>query len=106
VPYRFQVDRDVFTSDDLTLGEQCDIERRLGFKFALLDPVQEAIPRQAFIVAWLSRRMSVEEATAAADALTARQVIVDLVEDDRPVDWSEGVPVVDPKGVTDAPEMT
>jgi hypothetical protein len=106
MPYRFEVDGDVWTSDDLTLGEQCEIERRLGLKYVLLDPAQEAIPRQAFVVAWLTRRMPYDEAVKAADALTGRQLRVSVVDDDRPIEWHDGIPVLDPKADSDAPETT
>jgi len=94
MPFRFRVDGEEWTSDDLTLGEQCDIERKLGLKWSYLDPVAEVIPRQAVIAAWYARTMPADEAEKRTDALTARQVRVELVEDDRPTEYEDGIPVV------------
>ena len=106
MPFRFRVDGEEWTSDDLTLGEQCDIERKLGLKWSYLDPVAEVIPRQAVIAAWYSRTLSADEAEKKANALTVRQVHVEVVEDDRPAEFDDGLPVVDPKADGAAPATT
>jgi hypothetical protein len=107
MPYRFDVDGETWSSEDYTLGEQCDIERKLGLKLSYLNPAEEAIPRREFIVTWLARKEKPEDAAKRADHLTDRQVRVTVVEDDdRPIEWADGLPVVDPKEATAAPGTT
>jgi hypothetical protein len=106
VPFLFDVDGETWTSEDYTLDEMVEVERRAKVKWVFLDPVQEREVTRAFIVVRFARSGSVADAEKRAGALTEKQIGVRQGEDDRPTEFRSGVPMVDPPPATAAPATT
>jgi hypothetical protein len=110
VPLRIRVDGvGEWTSDDYTLDEMVAVEQTCKFKWAYVvgSATGEAESVRALIVHWLARRVDLATAQKQAGALTNRQMKVEVVEDDdRPIQWEDGLPVVDPKAATDGQVTT
>jgi len=106
VPLRIKVDGvGEWTTDDYTLDEMVAAEKRAGFMWFYLvgNARREAECARQLITQWLARTApDVDAAAKQVGALTGRQVaIVELDEDDRPIQWEDGLPVVDPKAAGD-----
>jgi len=101
VPFLFRVEGPdgprEWTSEDFTLDEMCMAENDTRLKWDYLDPTTEAEARRAMIAVFFNRAVPLDEAKKRAGALTARQVRVEKVADDRPMEFGDGLPVVDPK---------
>lgn len=102
MPLKFSVDGvGEWTTDDYTLDEMCAAEKRAGFMWFYLvaQARHEAECARALVVQWLARTApDLDAAAKQAGSLTSKQVaIADMGEDDRPVQWEDGLPVVDPK---------
>lgn len=110
MPIRLTVDGvGEWTSDDYTLDEMVAVEQTCKFKWSYVvsSAKDEAETARALIVHWLARRVDLDAARKQAGALTNRQVRVEQVEDDdRPIEWADGLPVVDPKAATDGQATT
>lgn len=110
MPVRITVDGvGEWTSDDYTLDEMVAVEQTCKFKWAYVvsSAKDEAETARALIIHWLARRQDLAAAQKQAGALTNRQIRISAVEDDdRPIQWEDGLPVVDPKEATAAPGTT
>jgi hypothetical protein len=111
VPLRITVDGvGEWTTDDYTLDEMVAVEQACKFKwsYVIASAKDEAETARALVVHWLARTApDLEAAQKRAGSLTNRQVKVEQVEDDdRPIEWEDGLPVVDPKAATDGPVTT
>jgi hypothetical protein len=107
VPYRFVVDGEEWTSEDYTLDEMVAAEKHTQIVWSGLRPDREAEHVRAMVAAWYSRTGPADEADKRAGALTARQFKVTVMaDDDRPAEYRDGIPVLDPKAGGDAPATT
>ncbi len=102
MPLRFKVDGvGEWSSDDYTLDEMSAVEKRAGYMWFYLigNAKREAECTRALIVQWLARTApDLDAAAEQAGALTGRQVaITEVGDDDRPIQYEDGLPVVDPK---------
>lgn len=91
-----------WSTDDYTLDEMVAAEKQRDVIWSFLLTRAEAGDAEsvrALVAAWLARsEADPDAATKRAGALTNRQVTVKQVEDDdRPVQYEDGLPVVDPK---------
>lgn len=86
-----------FLTDDLTLAEAIAIEKATGHSWYEINPFRSAVDCQAIIVAFLSRTLGEDVARKQVDGMALRDVLaaVDVVADDRPQSYAEGMP--DPK---------
>ncbi len=91
---RITLDGKSFTTDDLTLGEAEQVEKATGESWLTMNPLRSALHCKAIIVAYLSRDHTPEEADAIATALTVKQATeaVEVVEDDLPDEYEDGIP--------------
>lgn len=106
MPHLFRVDGEEWTSEDYTLDEMVAVEKRTGIVWGGLRPDREAEHARAMVIAWYSRNMP-DEAEKRAGALTSRQFrVTEMDDDDRPAEYRDGIPVVDPKAVGGAPATT
>ncbi len=110
MPFVFSLDNGKrLTSDDLTLDEAVEVEATLGESWLLLNPLQHASHCRALLILVYSRYMTRDDAVAKVGALSLRAAIdcVDWVNsDDRPIEHDDGLPIVDPKEVTDGTGTT
>ena len=110
MPFQVSVGGRVLTTEDLTLDEIEVIEAAAGepWLFIVSAPAKSAKHAKAILAAVLRRGMDADAAEAAAGAMTMREVLAafELVDDDRPVEHRDGVPVVDPPPATDGPGTT
>jgi hypothetical protein len=102
VPLRFKVDGvGEWSSDDYTLDEMAAAEKRGGFMwfYMVSQAKREAECTRALVTQWLARTApDLDAAAKQAGALTGRQIdITEVDDDDRPIQWEDGLPVVDPK---------
>lgn len=105
-----KVDGQTFFVEDLTLAECRRVEQATGQSWRLIDPLRSAAHASALLTCFLARGSSVEAATAKVDAMRMDDALdlIDLVddEDDRPIEHTDGIPVVDPFPGTAAPATT
>lgn len=109
MPFVFSVDGQKVRSDDLTLDEIIAVEQSTGVGWYQLNPVESAVQCRAFLVQIHARSRSRDEAEKLVGGMTAREAAagIDFVEnDDRPIEFDEGMPVVDPKEDTAGPATT
>ena len=110
MPFQVTVGGQVLTTEDLTLDEIAVIEADAGepWLFIVSAPAKSAKHAKAILAAVLRRGMDADAASAAAGAMTMREVLAafELVDDDRPIEHTDGVPVVDPKADTAGPATT
>jgi hypothetical protein len=100
----FALDGQSFTSDDFTFAEVESIEAVTGSPWSTLNPLRSAAVARGFLATALIRSgMSDDDAKARIDALTVKdmkRMFTFTPEDDRPQEYRDGLPVVDPKAVT------
>lgn len=94
-----------WSTEDYTLDEMVAAEKQRDVIWSFLltrAAAGDAECVRALVVAWLARTEADPDAAAKrAGALTNRQVTVKQVEDDdRPIEWEDGLPVVNPKAAT------
>jgi hypothetical protein len=109
VPFVFTVDGQKVRSDDLTLDEIVAVEQLTGVGWYQLNPVESAAQCRAFLVQIHARTRSREDAEKLVGAMTAREAAAGIdftKDDDRPIEFDDGMPVVDPKEDTAGPAMT
>jgi hypothetical protein len=112
VPLRIRVDGvGEWTTDDYTLDEMVAAEKQRDLVWSFLlqrAGAGDAECVRALIVVWLARtEADADVAAERAGALTNRQVRVEPMEDDdRPVQYEDGLPVVDPKAAVDGQVTT
>jgi hypothetical protein len=109
MPFVFVVDGQKTRGDDLTLDEIVEVEKAAGTGWYALNPYNSAVHCRALLVEIYARSHSREDAQKLVGALTVRQAesMVDFVaEDDRPIEYEDGIPVVDPKAGTGEPGTT
>ncbi len=97
MPYRFTVAAETWSSEDYTLAEMVQIERQTRVQWLHMHPDSEADHALAYIVVWWARGSTAEEALLRAGKLTAREFRIVESEDDRPTDYANGIPTLDPK---------
>jgi hypothetical protein len=81
-------------TDDLTLDEAIAIEKVSGRSWMQINPFVSAEDCKAVMVAFLAREMDSSAAEAKVGALSLREVLdsVDLVKDDLPEVYQDGLP--------------
>lgn len=96
-----KVDGVEYDVEDLTLDETCRFERATGASWGELNPTQSAVQCRAILLEFYARTRSRDEAEKVVGALSTRAAVEHIVlveaEDDRPAEYRDGVPVVDPK---------
>lgn len=109
MPFVFTVDGRKIRSDDLTLDEIVAVEQAAGVGWYQLNPVESAVQCRAFLVQIHARTRSRDEAEKLVGGMAAREAAasIDFAEDDdRPIEFDDGMPVVDPKEDTAGPATT
>lgn len=113
MPLRITADGESWTTEDYTLDEMVATEKRTGtpgmrWAYIAASAATDRESLRALIVVWFARPdgVTVEDAEKRAGALTGRQLQVQDVEDDRPVEHRDGIPVVDPKADGVVPATT
>lgn len=91
-----------WSSEDYTLGEMVAAEKQRDLVWPFLVKRAAAGDAEcvlALVAAWLARTEADPEAAAKrAGTLTGRQFqVAEVEDDDRPIEWEDGLPVVDPK---------
>ena len=88
---------EAFLTDDLTLAEAIAIEKATGHSWYDINPFRSATDCQAIMVAFLSRTVAEDVAVKQVASMSLRDVLasVDVVADDRPQSYKDGMP--DPK---------
>ena len=97
-----------FVVDDLTLAEAAQVEQETGESWLLMNPVKSASQARAIMTRFLARSLGEEKARATVDGMSIRAYAdsVEKVDDDRPDEYRDGSPVVDPKAAEAAPGTT
>lgn len=97
-----------YLDEDLTLAETAAIEDELGKTWLVINPLASAKHAKAIMTTLLARDMPREQAAAAIDGLSLRAALdaIERAEDDRPAEYANGVPVIDPKAGPGEPETT
>jgi hypothetical protein len=111
MPFKVTVGGQVLTTEDLTLDEIEVVEADAGesWLFIVQAPAKSARHAKAVLTAVLRHGgMDAAEASKVAGALTLREVLdcFELVDDDRPTEHVDGVPVVDPPVAAEGSETT
>jgi len=85
--------------EDLTLDEACEVEKETGESWLRLNPVKSAVQARAIIVRFLARDLGDKVAREQVGGMSLADVVaaLEIVDDDRPKEFHEGSPVVDPK---------
>jgi hypothetical protein len=101
-------DHGSFIVDDLTLDEAVAVERETGESWLHLNPVRSANQARAIMVQFLARSIGEDKARAEVGKMTVGEFskAVEVVKDDRPDEFRDGQPVVDPKAVGVEPGTT
>lgn len=103
MPFRITLAEGSWSTDDLTLGEVVEVERETGESWIVMNPLRSAVQARAIMRRLLARDGGLDGATARIDGMRVADVVAAIdVEntDDRPRQHVDGVPQVDPKGVT------
>lgn len=107
-----RIDGHVLLFDDFTLAECRLIEEATGVTWYALNPLGSAKEASAVLAAVLRRDVDHVTAQARVDAMTLREMNKHLVlepyedDDDRPAEYVDGVPVVDPPRAAGEPVTT
>jgi len=108
-----RVDGHALLVDDLTLAEFRTIEEKTGTPWTRVNPLASAQQASAVLyVAILRGGVTAEQAQARVDAMSLTETLKHLVledyenDDDRPAEYVDGAPVIDPKADTAAPGTT
>jgi hypothetical protein len=99
VSYRVTVGGDSHLVDDLTLDEVVEVEKETGESWLLMNPIRSAVQARALMVRFLARSVGEDAARKQIGAMRVADVVaaIERVDDDRPDEFVDGVPVVDPK---------
>lgn len=97
MPFQVTLDGQKFRTDDLTLNECIQVESDADTNWALINPFRSAVDAKAVIVAFMSRSLGRDGALERVGNMSLKAVLehLDVVEDDRPDSFEEGLP--DPK---------
>lgn len=97
-----------FFVDDLTLDEVCAVEEETGETWLRMNPARSARQARSILVRFAARTLGDKEARRQVGSLSVRDVVgaIEVVEDDRPSEFHDGSPVVDPKADTGAQVTT
>jgi hypothetical protein len=111
MPFRVTLDGRSWLSEDLTVDETCDIEAEVedGWWFIVFEPVKTAKHARSILVRLSAREHGMEEARKRVGAMTVGQMFAafePVPEDDRPEQYEDGLPVVDPKSEPGEPATT
>lgn len=92
--YRITLDGEDHRTDDMSLDEAVAVEKATGTSWLYLDPVRSAEQCRAFMVVFLSRKRSADEAEAfvAGLGMTEALAAVSKVDDDLPEEYEGGIP--------------
>ena len=110
--YVVRTDGVEFTWDDLTLAEWGRIEKATGVPWYDVHPLHHALHAHPVLVEALARAgVSRLEAQKRVDAMTSSEVLDRIKlepyeDDDRPSEYQDGVPVIDPKAAPAASVTT
>lgn len=98
MPVRITVDGESWLTDDLTFVEIRAVEKATGVSWLRIDPVRWAEHLWHVMVQLLSRSVAEDVAIKRLEGMTAAEIgaCISVVPDDRPVEHTDGVPVVDP----------
>lgn len=101
-------DHGSFEVDDLTLAEAAQVERETGESWLYMNPVKSAEQARAIMTRFLARSLGEDKARAVVDGMAIRDYAkaVDVIKDDRPDEFRDGSPVVDPKEAGVEPATT
>lgn len=94
MPFQVSLGDQKWRTDDLTLDEAIGIEKVTGRSWMQINPFRSAEDVKAILVAFLSRTMDPAAATAKIGGLSIQEVLdgVDVVKDDTPDMYEEGIP--------------
>lgn len=94
MPFQVSFGDQTWRTDELTLNEAIGIEKVTGRSWMLINPFQSAEDCKAIMVAFLARDMDADAAEDKVGALSLREVLdsVDVVKDDRPDVYEDGLP--------------
>ena len=110
MPVRVTVpDAGTFVVEDLTLDEVVAVERETGDTWVTLNPLRSAVHARAIMVRFLARTVGEDEARRRLGGLRVADVVSGIErvpDDDRPQEFRDGMPVVDPKADGGAPATT
>jgi hypothetical protein len=101
-----RIDGLVLLVDDLTLDEFREIEAETGVRWSSVNPLVSADQAHAVLSAVLRRTMTAEDAQKRVGAMTLTETLTHIRleryerSDDRPANYVDGVPVVDPPPAT------
>jgi hypothetical protein len=108
-----RIDGHALLIDDLTLAEFRTIEEKTGVPWTRVNPLASAEQASAVLYVVLRRGgSSAEQAQARVDGMSLTQTLKHLVledyehDDDRPAEYENGAPVIDPKADTAAQGTT
>lgn len=98
MPYQIKVDGNTWRTDDLTLDEAIQIEIDADTNWGLINPFKSAKDAKAVLTAFMGRTDGRAGALNRVGKMTLTQILecIDIVEDDRPEQFEEGIPS-DPK---------
>jgi hypothetical protein len=110
MPFQVKLDSGTFLTDDLTMAEAIQIEKDTRHTWANINPFRSADDCKAIMVAFLSRPVdkgglgSRDVATAKVDNMSVKQVLeaIDVVSDDLPESYKDGLPLGEPDGPSTA----
>lgn len=96
--------------DDMTVDECVSFERATGTTWVAMNPTTSALHCRAVLVEFYARILPRDEAEKTVGGLSAKAAVklISVVdaEDDRPAEFRDGVPVVDPKAGQVEPATT
>lgn len=97
MPFEVSVGDQTWRTDDLTLDEAIRIEKATGRSWMQINPFVSAEDCKAIMVAFLAREMDAVVAETKVGTLSLREVLdsVDLVKDDLPDEYVDGLPKVE-----------
>ena len=109
MPIRVTIGEQSWLTDDLTFAEVRQIEEETGETWAHANPLRSAKMAYAIMARFLARTMELDAARARLDAWSLRAVVDAITvvpQDDRPQEFVDGMPVVDPKAGGAEPATT
>lgn len=104
MPFEVKIDGNTFRTDDLTLNEAIQIEADANTNWGLINPFRSAEDAKAVIVAFLTRSTGRPVALERVGTMTVKATLecIDIVEDDRPDAFEEGIPLPEADGASTA----
>lgn len=107
------VDGRALLIDDLTLGELRAVEEKTNIPWTRINPLRSAGEASAVLLVLFKREgLTDEQAQAKVDAIPFAKVLDEYIRledgpaDDRPAEYDDGMPVIDPKAGPAAPGTT